>query len=128
MIKNRFTLQNKIILITGASGKLANDFIKDFINNDAIVIGIDIKDHAPMFDELNDKLKTNFFYYKTDISNKKELSKIFEDLKLKKLLPNTLINNAAAGQVTFLNGSLVEFTEFPHEVWDENLKVKRLVL
>ena len=60
MIKNRFTLQNKIILITGASGKLANDFIKDFINNDAIVIGIDIKDHAPMFDELNDKLKTNF--------------------------------------------------------------------
>tara|TARA_B100000242_G_scaffold293796_1_gene273116 strand:- start:9206 stop:10000 length:795 start_codon:yes stop_codon:yes gene_type:complete len=123
MIKNRFTLQNKIILITGASGKLANDFIKDFINNDAIVIGIDIKDDAPIFDELNVKLKNNFFYYKTDISNKKELSKIFDDLELKKLLPNTLINNAAAGQVTFLNGSLVEFTEFPQEVWDENLKV-----
>ncbi len=123
MVENSFSLQNKIILLTGASGKLALSFIRKFLEYKAIVIGLDIKDEPPVIDSLDANLKKNFHYYKSDITNKSDLKEIFNDLSLKKILPNTLINNAAAGQVTFLNGSLVEFTQFPHEVWDANLRV-----
>ena len=36
---------------------------------------------------------------------------------------DVLINNAAAHQVTFVEGNLVEFEEFPLEVWQGNLDV-----
>ena len=48
---------------------------------------------------------------------------LYSELETKNLLPNVLINNAAAGQVTFIEGDLVEFTEFPLEVWEANLNV-----
>ncbi len=123
MTNHRFSLKEKIILLTGASGKLAKVFIKDFLYNDAHVIGIDIKEKSPDLEIIDNHLKEKFTYYTADISNKSDLYQIFDDLKIKNLLPNTLINNAAAGQVTFIDGSLVDFTEFPHEVWNENLKV-----
>ena len=123
MIQNKFSLANKIILLTGAAGKLAKIFIKDFLQADAKVIGLDIKQNPDILNELDSGQKDRFFYYKSDITNQVELQNIFDELKNKGILPNTIINNAAAGQVTFLNGSLVDFTEFPIEVWNENLKV-----
>lgn len=123
MLKNKFSLKDKVILITGAAGKLAKVFIEDFLKYEAIVIGLDIKDQKRLLNNIDDDYKKRFFYFKVDITSKIELQKIFDELKAKNICPNTIINNAAAGQVTFFNGSLVDFTEFPLEVWNENLKV-----
>lgn len=123
MSLDRFSLENKVILITGAAGKLAKIFIKDFLNNNASVIGLDIKDDNEFLNSYMKEYKGRFLYKKCDISSKQELLNLKNYLESIKLLPNTLINNAAAGQVTFLNGDLVKFTEFPEEVWNENLKV-----
>ena len=123
MSVNKFSLNNKTILITGAAGKLAKIFIKDFLEAGAKVIGIDVKENISDIDEVRNELRKNLIYYKADITKKQTLENIYEELKSKDFLPNTLINNAAAGQVTFIDGNLVEFTKFPFEVWNENLKV-----
>ena len=73
MTNNRFSLKNKIILLTGASGKLAKVFIKDFLYNDAHVIGIDIKEKSPDLEIIDNHLQEKFTYYKADISNKSDL-------------------------------------------------------
>tara|TARA_Y100000991_G_C21969333_1_gene348551 strand:+ start:901 stop:1695 length:795 start_codon:yes stop_codon:yes gene_type:complete len=123
MTVNKFSLSSKNILITGAGGKLAKHFIKDFIECGARVIGIDIKIDNNYLESLEKSYKDKFIFFKSNITQKKELYEINNKLKSINYLPNVLINNAAAGQVTFLEGDLVKFTEFPQEVWNENLQV-----
>ena len=45
MDKSQFSLSSKTILLTGAAGKLASYFIKDFLGLGARVVGIDIADN-----------------------------------------------------------------------------------
>ena len=120
---NKFSLSEKIILITGAGGKLAKHFIKDFIDCGAKVVGIDITIDENYLDDLKKDYKDKFRFFNCDITDKKNLNQINEELNNINYSPNVLINNAAAEQVTFLEGNLVEFTNFPQEVWDQNLRV-----
>ena len=108
-----FSLFEKNILITGAGGKLAKSFINDFLNKGAKVIGLDIADEPQHINELKKSFKDKFQYYKCDITNKSELKEINNATNSNDFQPNVLINNAAAGQVSFIEGSLVDFTNFP---------------
>ena len=83
---------------------------------------MDIIDEPSHIRDLKEKSK-NIYYCKCDITDKESLNEVFSKVSKVNFLPNVLINNAAAGQVTFIGGSLVDFTEFPIEVWNENLKV-----
>lgn len=122
MNEDQFSLNKKTILLTGAGGKLAKTFIKDFINKGAKILALDVIDEPSHIKDLKEN-SNNIYYCKCDITDKEALNGVFSKVSKENFLPNVLINNAAAGQVTFIGGSLVDFTEFPIEVWNENLKV-----
>ena len=42
-INNLFNFEKKIVVITGSSGQLGNAFSKLFLDQNAIVIGLDLK-------------------------------------------------------------------------------------
>ena len=123
MTNDQFSLENKTVLITGAGGKLAQTFIKVLLSKGARVIGMDIQDNPNLYKDIVDKNNSKFKYIKSDITNRDQLREIKEELTILNFMPNVIVNNAAAGQVTFIDGNLVDFTKFPVEVWDQNLNV-----
>tara|TARA_B100000989_G_C19525884_1_gene466859 strand:- start:2644 stop:3378 length:735 start_codon:yes stop_codon:yes gene_type:complete len=66
-------LDNKVIIVTGSSGRIGNQVVKDLQDAKAIVIKCDIK-----------KPKNNLkFFFKLDISNEKKIKKFLLTIKKK---------------------------------------------
>ena len=82
-----FKIDKKIVLITGVSGQLGEAFAKLYLENGCIVYGVDIK---------KNKLKNKkYVFLKSDITKKKNISKILNYIiKVHKKI-DILINNAA---------------------------------
>ena len=77
----------KTVVITGTSGLLGESLVTSFIRNGYFVIGLD---------KINKlKKKKNFLYLKCDISNEKNIIKVFNFIKKNRFNFVTLINNAA---------------------------------
>ena len=86
-INNLFNFEKKIVVITGSSGQLGESFSKLFLDQKAIVVGLDLKKN-----EIRNK---NFFFYKLDISNKKKVEIIIRKVLLKFRKIDVIINNAS---------------------------------
>jgi len=114
-----FNLENEVILITGGLGKLGRKYAETFSAFGAEVVLVDIVDPA----SVEFKLPLRTYYFKCDIANKNDVRALFSKIKLEIGLASVLINNAAAAQTTFFEGSLVKFEDFPLEVWQANLNV-----
>lgn len=78
----------KKILITGTSSGIGEFLAKKFIDDKYIVIGIARK-KASIKNE-------NYFHYKTDINNEKNIKKIFINIKKKFQNIDTVVNNAGS--------------------------------
>ncbi len=116
-----YDLSAKVCVITGAGGKLGKYYSDIISQQGAKVICLDKK-----FDEDACELakrNSNINLFSCDITSKLEVRKIFDDIEKKYGTVDILINNAAAAQTTFVEGNLVEFEEFPIEVWQANLDV-----
>jgi gluconate 5-dehydrogenase len=111
-MKSIYSLDQKIILITGANGQLGGATIKLIKSLGAIVIGCDVQSGAINSNSLDE-------YYQLDIRNEKDIKKVFDNVFKKYGKLDCLINNA--GVSTFEN-----FEERPEEsfdwVMDVNLK------
>jgi NAD(P)-dependent dehydrogenase (short-subunit alcohol dehydrogenase family) len=87
------------VLITGGAGFLGNFMCELLLSQGLLVVSLDNnkkeiikqKDKLTCFDRFH-----NFY---TDITNKKELLKLYKILSLKKILPDVIINNAAIDAV-----------------------------
>lgn len=89
---NYFDFKNKIILVTGCSGIIGTKICEEFIQNNSIVIGIDIKKNM-----IKNK---NFFFKKIDLNNNNNIQ-----ILLKKIIKNyksidIIINCAAISYFT----------------------------
>lgn len=78
----------KKILITGTSSGIGEFLAKKFIDDKYIVIGIARK-KASIKNE-------NYFHYKTDVNNEKNIKKIFINIKKKFQNIDTVVNNAGS--------------------------------
>ena len=77
------------ILITGAAGFIGYHVCKKLIENKIQVIGIDNlndyydvnlkKSRIEELDKLSEKSKSNFKFYKTDLTNNDDLQKVFKN-------------------------------------------------
>jgi len=124
-ISSWYDLSSDVIVLTGAAGKLGQHYANAFIEANAKVVLLDTSEQA-LIDYLkgvDEKYLANTLPIACDISDKKQVQEAFK--KIKNTFGNTsiLINNAAAVQVTFLEGNLVDFEDFPLEVWQSNLDV-----
>ena len=95
-INNLFNFNNKVILITGCNGQLGYDMCNFFLDLGSYVCGVDIA--------TNKKINNSkFFYYKADISNEKNVSKIFKIIFKNHKKLDVIINNAARSFFTPFN-------------------------
>lgn len=110
-----FNLKNKNIIITGGTGFLGSQITNALLNENANVYIIDIR--LP-----NKKNSAKFF--KSDITNEKELKKILKFFQLKKIKIDVLINNAAIDYPPLKSKSNdFKLENFSNDLWDKDLLV-----
>tara|TARA_X000000950_G_scaffold279475_1_gene372317 strand:+ start:1357 stop:2169 length:813 start_codon:yes stop_codon:yes gene_type:complete len=92
-------LKNKVILISGATGLIGTNLIKEYLNHEAEVYGVDI-DKKKINLQLK-KLKKVFpkgkiFLLKCDITKENEVKKVIRYILNKSKRIDVLVNNAAS--------------------------------
>jgi len=86
-----FSLNSKIVLVTGATGQLGFTMCKSLIDFGARVIGVDIELNKS---NMMQQKQSSINYFKLDITNKDSVDKVFKKLYQKYDGIDILINNA----------------------------------
>lgn len=118
--KISYDLSGDLIVLTGANGRLGRYYSKLLTKHGAKVVGLDVGISG---DEMKAADAAGISLINCNISSKDAVKDVFNRVKSEWGLVSGLINNAAAGQTTFVEGDLVSFEEFPLELWIENLEV-----
>lgn len=86
----------KSILITGGAGFIGSNFVKYMLNRypDYNIINVDLLTYAGNLENLSDIKSNNYFFYKTDITDRAGIDGIFEKHNI-----DTVINFAAESHV-----------------------------
>ena len=98
MTDKKFLLTKKYCLITGAAGILGPEHAQAILEIDGNVILTDINMNKlkKQVEKIQVKFKkANILYYKMDVTKLKDIKKVFNKLKKKKIHVEILINNAA---------------------------------
>jgi len=123
LMKNNFSLDNKIALVTGANGLIGNQHCIALAEAGATVIACDI--NLPKKDELKKTFK-NIFCLAFDVTNKNEIIKAKDIVVNKYGSIDILVNNAAINDM-FENPELAadysKFENYPLESWKASLNV-----
>ncbi len=110
-------LKDKIVVVTGASSGMGKEITRLFLNEGAIVAGIDIRkdrlDGLKIEIEAGDKLLT----YVGDVSNRAQMDQIIDDIILKKGRLDVLVNNAG------IMDEMMPVNEVSDELWNKVLAV-----
>lgn len=85
-IKNLFSINKKICIVSGSSGGLGKEICKCLLKNGAVVIGLDVKK--------NNINAEKFHFYKIDLNNKIKLISLRQELKKKFKSIDSIINLA----------------------------------
>ena len=119
-----FDLKNKIIIVTGSSGRLGSQYSKilSMAGANVVLADIDSKKNKQLERQIIKNFRTDPMVCDVDISKKSEIEKMRNDILKKYGKIDVLINNA------FFNPSLSKnsscpFEEFPLELWNDVLKV-----
>jgi NAD(P)-dependent dehydrogenase (short-subunit alcohol dehydrogenase family) len=118
-------LKNKVILISGATGLIGNNLIKEYLNHEAEVYGIDI-DRKKINFQLNEFKKkfprSKISLLKCDITKENEVKKIIKHILNKSKKIDTLINNAAT-KTKKLKNFFKSFQDFNLSDWKKIMDV-----
>ncbi len=80
-----FSLENKVVVLTGISGQLGTSLKEAFCSGGALVAGLDIADNTDT---------NGIDYYKVDIRDEEEVLKVFRNVAGKYGKIDILVNNA----------------------------------
>lgn len=122
-MSNLFDVQQEIVIVTGVSGQLGAEYAKAFLDNGAIVVGLDmsLSDRSTYLINL---YQSRFHFFKSNITKKKELESLLQEIELKIGVPTVLINNAAIDSPPSAppeeNGP---FENYPEVSWDRVMEV-----
>ena len=115
-----FSIEKKIIVITGVSGQMGNEYASFFLEQGAMVIGLDITlSSNETF--LNNN---NYLFVKTDITSKKSIEEALKKIKNQFGIPDILINNAGLDSPPSSSGADTgAFEDYPEASWDKVIDV-----
>ncbi|MBV7392122.1 SDR family NAD(P)-dependent oxidoreductase [Enterococcus sp. ALS3] len=80
-------LNGRVIIVTGGSSGIGQSIVENLLVNEAIVINFDLKENSAIQDE-------NYFFYPTDVSNKKQVDQQVNQVFDKFRRIDGLVNNA----------------------------------
>ncbi len=116
---NRFSLEGKVAIVTGASGLIGKGFCEALYQAGAIVVAVDIN--------LTDKiLEENYNFQQTDITNEASVKELSDTIIEKFGKIDILVNNAAINDMfedPKASLELSKFENYPLELWERSLKV-----
>ena len=125
---NKFSLENKNILITGAAGSLGLEHSIALLNVGARIIMTDV-DLIKLKKNEIDLIKKNKNFridcLKMDVSSENSVQKVLQYLKKKKLKLDVLINNACLNpkfDIKFKNKNTA-LEKFSLNTWEKEIKV-----
>jgi len=110
-LSQSYKLEKKVVLITGSSGQIGTELCRAFKKMGSIVVGIDIVEPKK---ELKDLI-----FFKKDITNKKDISALFNELRNTFDSIDILVNNAGVSIFTPYHDRSKEELDF---VLDTNIK------
>jgi len=131
--KNLFSVENKVVLVTGAAGLIGNQVSRAFLDAGArVILGVHTTTKIPAIQaELNQQYKPdNFLVCQLDITNEKSISECLESAINKFSRIDVLINNAAIDakfdnkHIDNLNAC--RFENYPVELIEKSLQVNVL--
>lgn len=115
---NRFTLDGKVVVVTGAAGILGEHFCRELLRDGARVVAIDAAEEA--LERLRAQLPDErLSTYCADIRVRAAIEKIQVDVDTKFGHVHGLLNNAATKSPNFFE----PFETFPIEDWDHVMSV-----
>ena len=121
LLNKLYDVSEEIVIITGVNGQLGSSYAKTFLVLGARVVGLDLQE-VKQTDFLKLDYPNDYCFYKADVTNKKSLTHVLENIELIFGTPTVLINNAAIDSVPYKKGSRVQ--KFPtSEMWDMEMNV-----
>ena len=114
-----FKIINKIAIVIGGSGQLGHNTINVLLEAGCKVINLDLF-------PLKKKIKNNYFFYKTDITNENQIIYNRDIIKKKFKKIDILINHSHFKGGKNLKAKNVFFSElkkYPSEIWKKTIDV-----
>ncbi len=124
-----FSLQDKIVVITGGAGLLGRQHAKAVLSSGGIPVLLDISRQA--LEEAENELidgngKATIELFETDITNRSSIETVRDELISKYGHIDALINNAANNpkmETSSDNMKAIQFENFPLEIWNADILV-----
>jgi NAD(P)-dependent dehydrogenase (short-subunit alcohol dehydrogenase family) len=118
-----FDFSKEIVVITGVSGQLGNEYAHAFLQRGAVVCGLDVR-HSVGSESLAAEYHESFQFFSTDILDKAALNRVLQSIQDRYGVPTALINNAALDSPPSSppeeNGP---FEDYPVSSWDKVMEV-----
>lgn len=118
-----FDVSSEVVIITGVSGQLGNEYAKAFLQRGARVAGLDILSSSSS-DALSAQYPGHFLFVESSVTDKASLLKALLDITSACGMPTVLINNAAIDSPPSAppeeNGP---FEDYPEASWDKVIDV-----
>ncbi|WP_374615168.1 SDR family oxidoreductase [Sphingorhabdus sp.] len=120
---NLFDVSAELVVITGASGQLGNEYARAYLEGGARVVGLDLAASAKS-DELAAQYAERYHFVVASVTDKASLQGALADVEQAFGTPSVLINNAAIDSPPSAppeeNGP---FEDYPEASWDKVVDV-----
>ena len=122
-MENNFSLENKVVVITGSSGLMGQQYANGLFIAGAKLVLLDknIKKSKSFLAKIPKKVRNNHIVIKTDLTSKKSIEKAVSLILKKYENIDVLINNAAFQEGR--NERCVAFEELSIDSWNKVLSV-----
>ena len=118
-----YDISQEIIIITGVSGQLGNEYAKACLQRGGRVAGLDLFQSLTS-ETLSEQYPDHYLFFTADVTNKSSLQKNLVDIVSSFGSPTVLINNAAIDSPPSAppeeNGA---FEDYPEASWDKVIDV-----
>ena len=117
MLKDKFAIKNKVIIICGGSGQIGRNLVTFLSSKGATIINLDMH-------KLEVKDITNYFFYKIDLRKEKSVTEVLKKIEKKFKKMDILINLfhfKGNRQLKPNHSFFSEFHKYPFGLWKDTI-------